>query len=70
MLTAPPITCGYGADFAWLLEAIDRGSGIRINCGGADFVDSTGGAWGQARFFLGGQRGNYLEFSLETKVVS
>ena len=49
----PPAT-GYGDDIAWLLEAIDAGTGIRIRCGGEECRDSKGRVWGKDRFFLGG----------------
>jgi hypothetical protein len=38
----------------WLLRGLRTTGAARINCGGNDFTDSQGRAWGTDRFFRGG----------------
>jgi len=66
---AAPGERGPGADIRWLLEALARGDGIRIDCGGEDYVAKDGRAWSRDRFFRSGFRpgeedGNPYAFTL------
>ena len=45
----------YAGDVRWLLERLRDGSGVRINCGGEDFIAPGGAPWGHDRFFQGGE---------------
>ena len=42
------------ADLQWLIERLEAGEPIRINCGGADYPVLGDVAWGRDRFFRGG----------------
>lgn len=48
---------GYPAELVWLLEQLEAGTGVRLNCGGGDYRDSRDVLWGSDRFFLGGETG-------------
>ena len=50
----PASASGYGAQLQTLLECLASGEAVRINCGGAGFVDSAGQRWEADCFFLGG----------------
>jgi serine/threonine protein kinase/tetratricopeptide (TPR) repeat protein len=54
---APPATApgGPAADIRWLLEALDRGSAIRLAAGGREHAAPDGTAWSGDRFFRGGE---------------
>ena len=52
--TAASGETGPVADLRWLLEALARGDGIRINCGGEDYVAKDGRSWSRDRFFWSG----------------
>jgi tetratricopeptide (TPR) repeat protein len=42
------------ADVEWALRSLATTGGIRLNCGGKDYVDSEDRTWGRDRFFTGG----------------
>jgi serine/threonine protein kinase/Flp pilus assembly protein TadD len=46
----------YGMDLEWLLKRLRNGNVVRINCGGGDYLDEKGQAWGKDRFFHSGYR--------------
>ncbi|MBN1422530.1 MAG: tetratricopeptide repeat protein, partial [Planctomycetes bacterium] len=39
----------------WLLREMEETGAIRINCGGPDYIDASGQAWGRDRFHEGGE---------------
>jgi hypothetical protein len=45
----------YAEDIRWLLSELAAERAVRINCGGAEYVGSSGEVWGTDRFFLGGE---------------
>jgi hypothetical protein len=54
----PKDLSGYAADLRWLLDRLDAGEPIRIDCGGEGFSGS-GAVWGKDRFFEGGNAGGF-----------
>ncbi len=51
---ATPKGSSYANDLRWLLQQLQSGEDIRINCGGDEYQDRDGRLWSQDRFF---QRG-------------
>jgi serine/threonine protein kinase/predicted Zn-dependent protease len=47
---------GYREDLIWLLERLETGEPIRINCGGERYVSAGGIVWERDRFYLHGDR--------------
>src|SRR5207247_1592547 len=45
----------YRESVRWLLECLQAGELIRLNCGGEEYRDKKGQTWGKDRFFLGGK---------------
>jgi hypothetical protein len=45
---------GYPLDMSWLLAELSSRQAVRVNCGGAEHVDSARNAWGRDRFFRNG----------------
>ena len=45
----------YRESVRWLLECVQAGEPIRLNCGGEEYRDKKGQTWGKDRFFLGGK---------------
>lgn len=45
---------GYAADVRWLLDRLEDGEPIRINCGGGDHRGGDGAVWSRDRFFTPG----------------
>jgi serine/threonine protein kinase/Tfp pilus assembly protein PilF len=41
-------------DRRWLLERLERGEAVRINCGGENHISPDGALWSRDRFFNGG----------------
>jgi tetratricopeptide (TPR) repeat protein len=44
----------YADDLRWLLERLEAGDPVRINCGGGDYRAPDGIRWGRDRFFTAG----------------
>ncbi len=51
---APQMASSYAEDLRWLLEQLQNGETIRINCGGGDYAGTDGKRWSRDRFSQGG----------------
>jgi hypothetical protein len=51
---APGAAGTYAQDLVWLLERLQSGDIVRINCGGGDYPAADGTTWGRDRFATGG----------------
>lgn len=60
----PRVSSGrHAEDLRWLLERLEEGGGIRINCGGEEYRAKDGKVWGRDRFYTGGTRFKELDRS-------
>jgi serine/threonine protein kinase/Flp pilus assembly protein TadD len=50
----PAVESGRASDLRWLLETLEAGGAVRINCGGKEHTAASGVAWGADRFFTSG----------------
>jgi tetratricopeptide (TPR) repeat protein len=50
-LTIHTLSPGYESDIRWLLERMEAGDSLRINCGGRDYRSRDGRLWSRDRFF-------------------
>jgi serine/threonine protein kinase/Tfp pilus assembly protein PilF len=55
--------CRHAEDVRWLLERLQAGEALRINCGGDDYEDRSGRRWRRDGFFGAGARFSEAEWS-------